>query len=239
MSVTGNSRPRIPPAFMPAGWVKSNDICPESFIDPSLSRKKAQAVLNRPKERKAHPLAQPPTPPDDDATHAAYASLRRMHQSWRRRKDKDRQASKASHPDEELVRRLTEHHRLAMVHICQAEDKAYESRWANLGRRGRPPYLWFHQVPWPLLTPIIFSPAEITLKTVRGFLTSPFRKPTWTSREKVLEEMARWEAGVFETVVVESVVAGEKDRVREGGERVRATLRQLLASLKEKGKKWD
>ncbi|KIJ47865.1 hypothetical protein M422DRAFT_28673 [Sphaerobolus stellatus SS14] len=141
---------------------------------------------------------------------------------------------------EEILLRLADQHREAMIQICEAEERAYEGRWRKLRSlriqaeqkdvKGTERGLKFHQIPWPILTPIVFSPVEINKKSVEGFVLSPFRRLGASEREKVAEEIKKWEEGVFEELVVRKVVEREKESVREGRRKVREVLEAFLNS---------
>ncbi|KAF8590770.1 hypothetical protein K439DRAFT_1163407 [Ramaria rubella] len=187
-----------------------------------------------------------PTVPQADSTATTPAFLSSAKGTLR--KLKERQAARRLEQErerraiEDIARIFAEQHKAAMVRICTFETRIYEERWAQLSKRAkcnlnpehsRNAKLRFCQVPWPLLTPIVHSPAEVNARDIERFLLSPFRKVHLTRREKLDEELAHWEKGFFEASVLTLVQETQRDDVRNGGEKVRATLEKLL--MQEEG----
>ncbi|KAF8526654.1 hypothetical protein BU17DRAFT_82837 [Hysterangium stoloniferum] len=150
-------------------------------------------------------------------------------------------------------------HQQAMHTLSATEHNTYTSRWSRLKLNNPflplrthsasrtqsptptpdtpPASLRFFQIPWPLSAPIIFSPEEITLRGVEGFVLCPWDMPMSESertmaqisgRARVENEMKRWEEEAFEDFVIQRVREDERDVVREGGAIVRAILWELL-----------
>jgi hypothetical protein len=138
-----------------------------------------------------------------------------------------------------VSRILAEQHKVEMLRICKIEESTYEGRWEKLWKRAYVKdgsgsarvMLRFGQVPWPLLTPIVSSPSEISTRGVERFLLSPFRKPHLTTREKIEEELKRWEGEDFEERVIGVVREMQRGDVRSGREKVVGALEELLQGL--------
>ncbi|KIJ23606.1 hypothetical protein M422DRAFT_39539 [Sphaerobolus stellatus SS14] len=230
-----------------------------SFSSSSLSSLDAP-LTTPPVPSKCHGLLAPfapksknnvfkePMPPSPTSQHIQCvlrppASLRSIRTTFRRLQDSHKNSQRNFKTDagmEEILLRLADQHREAMIQICEAEERAYEGRWKKARSlriqaeqkdvKGMERGLKFHQIPWPILTPIVFSPAEINKKSVEGFVLSPFRRLGASEREKVAEEIKKWEEDVFEELVVRKVIEREKESVREGRRKVREVLEAFLNS---------
>ena len=109
----------------------------------------------------------------------------------------------------------------------------YEEKWAVLRADVEVPPLVFSDIPWPLFG-IPSSAEDITPARVQEFLCHPERESVQSAGQakSLRSEMLRWHPDKFNAKVLNKVMEGDREAVKEGAGKVARILTQLTAEMK-------
>ncbi|TDL17540.1 hypothetical protein BD410DRAFT_776071, partial [Rickenella mellea] len=101
----------------------------------------------------------------------------------------------------------------------------YELAWSTLDNQAT---LNFKTIPWPTLKrPAL--PEDLSMKTIGQFLLSPYRSQGNANKERVKEQLQRWNPDLLCQKWMKKVVVDDKDSVKEGVARVFRSLNGILS----------
>lgn len=155
---------------------------------------------------------------------------RRRHAAREERRERERREQEERHEQETLRRRAAADATLAQR--VTEWHHFYEERWAVLRADVRLRPLGFSDIPWPLFG-IATSGEDITLLRIQEFLCHPQREAVQSAGQakSIRSEMLRWHPDKFNGKVLNMVVEGDREAVKEAAGNVARILTQLATEM--------
>jgi hypothetical protein len=172
---------------------------------------------------------------EEDMRKAQEAHRRAVEQEERRRAEQEASMERERRERERRERERREREDLEALQSNLAERlRIYEEKWALLRRNdivwtGR---LGFCDIPWPSFENVR-GVGDVTEERVLAFVCHPLHQGAGEGQAKSLRsEMLRWHPDKFEGKVLDKVVEGDREAVKEAAGQVARILTKFSATMR-------
>jgi hypothetical protein len=148
-----------------------------------------------------------------------------------RRKQERLEQERRAREDEALCQKVAAEAAAVTERVAEWH-RFYAEKWAVLRADAKVSPLAFSDIPWPLFG-IPKSAENITLMRVREFLCHPQRESVQSAGQakSLRSEMLRWHPDKFDAKVLNKVMDGDREAVKEAAGKVARILTQLTTEM--------